>query len=355
MQHKPMDWLDRLPHPRPTLHADGQIDGQAAAAAALAADTLDVLAPLPTLGRLRVAGADAQTFLQGQLSCDLRAIGEHDWRFAGYSSPKGRLLAILRIWRDGDDWLLAVDAGIRETTLKRLRMFVLRSKVSLDAEDIASIGLAGPSIARRLAAARLHLPEAAGHLSTGDGGVHLLRGRDRADGAPRLSLQAPVDALAALWPILSQDTTLIGPAAWRRLGLLAGEPTIYPETQDRFVAQMVNLDRLGGVSFDKGCYTGQEVIARLHYLGKLKRRMLRLHAHAEPPAPGTPIYAAESPDQAVGEVVDAAPDGGGSLIAAVMQLGSVGQTGLRLGAADGPVLSPPQPFAPDLPPLDGRA
>ncbi len=196
--------------------------------------------PAPTsiahgVGRILVAGAESESFLQGQLTQDVRKLGAQPM-IAGYCSAKGRLLAVLETQRVADGITLAIHRSVLDATLKRLRMFVLRAKVTLSEID----------------------------------------------------------------PLLGPE----GDADWRRDRIARGVPTVFASTSDHFVPQMCNLDALGGISFDKGCYTGQEVVARLHYLGQAKRRMFRVAIGADA-APGDAVLDAANPSQAAGEVVDA--------------------------------------------------
>ena len=137
----------------------------------------------------------------------------------------------------------------------------------------------------------------------------------------------------------------LGFEAWRRADLVAGVPTVYAESREMFVPQMANIDLLGGISFNKGCYTGQEIVARLHYLGQLKRRMFLLRALVDA-RPGMPVYDAAGDGQAVGEVVDAVADGDATLLLAVLQLSHAGSAQLALASIDGPSLGPAQALAP---------
>jgi len=138
----------------------------------------------------------------------------------------------------------------------------------------------------------------------------------RLGATPRFTVLAPASRGAELWRDLAARARVAGVEDWKRLDIEAGVPTIYPETQDRFVAQMCNLDALGGISFDKGCYTGQEIIARVHYRGAVKRHMTVERLAQAAPAPG---QALELPDGRRGEVVDAAPGPDGSwLVQAVL-------------------------------------
>lgn len=228
------------------------------------------------LMRIQARGADAEAFLQGQLTQDVRRLAPEAPRWAGYCSAKGRLLAVMQLHKVADGIDLELHAGVAEATLKRLRMFVLRAQVTLSLVPAAT----------------------------------------PADETP-----------------------------WRRQQILAGLPVIYPQTADHFVPQMVNLDLRGGISFDKGCYTGQEIVARLHYLGNLKKRMVLCRAQSAPPAPGTEVFLAEGDGQSVGEVVDAVAEGAGSVMSLVLQLSHAQATSLRLGSPQGAALAPPEAYA----------
>ena len=250
---------------------------------------------LPQLALIRVTGADADTFLQGQLSNDLRQLSPARAQLSSLNSAKGRLLAILHAWREGDAVLLELPRALLDPIAKRLRLYVMRSKVTLAAaEDLLVTGLAGPDAAKALAQAGLPMPS--GPLECAHaGGVTVTK---RLGSPERYTLISP----AAQPPRLAVPS---GDAqAWKQLEIQAGVPVVYPETQDRFVAQMCNLDALGGIAFDKGCYTGQEVIARVHYRGAVKRHMSLLRLAGPAPAPGAKI--------AEGEVVDAVDRDGGS-------------------------------------------
>lgn len=289
--------------------------------------------PITDLAYVRVQGPDAEGFLQGQLSNDLRLLSVTQSQLAAYSSPKGRMLAVLLLFRHGDDIVLELHRSLLDSVLKRLRMFVLRSKVVLEdtSASLPALGLIGEDAAAGLAAHGLPAPDAP-LASAGANGITIVR---RLGALPRYSLHGPREALQTL----QQGLPPAEPLDWKRLDMLAGLPTVYPETSDHFVAQMANLDRLGGISFTKGCYTGQEIIARLHYLGQLKRRMFLGHSDATAASPGQAVYAAGGDGQAVGEVVDAVADGDGRLlVSAVLQLSHAGSSPLALGAADGPEL-----------------
>lgn len=324
-------WLERTGL-QPDTNGDFSFGDAAAEAAAALHGT--VLSPLAQLGLIRATGADAESFLQNQLSNDVRQLGPARAQLSSYNSPKGRVLDLFALRRDGEAILLETRRDTLPASLKRLRMFVLRSKVVLeDASDATvALGLAGADAAALLEQAGLPVPaQDWDHAATGE--VTVMR---RPGAQPRFSLHGAPASLEALWPQLSAQARPVGSAAWRLLDVLAGLPAIRPETADHFVAQMLNLDQLGAISFTKGCYPGQEIVARMHYLGNLKRRMFLCRGEAAA-MPGMEVFA-EGSDSPVGEVVDAAlhPEGGTALLA-VLQLAQT-EASLRLGAAGGAAL-----------------
>lgn len=290
----------------------------------------------PGLGLLSFAGPDAEGFLQGQLSNDLKALAPGAVQLSSYNSPKGRMLATLTLWRDGADIFRAlVAADIAESTAKRLSMFVLRSKVTVAdlSPSHALIGIGGDGARAAAGAAIGEVPDA-GHVDVQDGATTIAL----PDG--RLVVVAARDHAATLRDRLGNHATEVPSDAWRWLGIRAGVPMIGAATRDLFVPQTANWDLLDGVNFHKGCYTGQEIIARTQYLGRLKERMHLFHAGAPPPPSGAKLFGAVFGDQACGAVVEAAPaPNGGSDLLAVVQLSALAGP-LHVGTPDGPVLAP---------------
>lgn len=305
-----------------------------------------VVADLSPLSLLRAEGADAQAFLQGQFSNDIREVSESHSQLSAYCSPKGRMLAVFRIFQRGSAYYLQLPAAIAEPTARRLRMFVLRAKVKLDPADneLLRIGVSGPQAEALVAAAAGGVPPTVDAGLTQDG-VTVLR---LPGPHPRFELLAPPARMQELWKSIAAAARPVGAHAWAWLDIAAGVPTVLPETVEEFVPQMANLELVGGVSFKKGCYPGQEIVARMHYLGTLKQRMVRAHlADANCPAPGTKLYASEFGEQSAGTVVDAQPSPhGGCDLLAVAQLTAVQGGGLRVAALNGPVLElSPLPYS----------
>jgi folate-binding protein YgfZ len=284
---------------------------------------------------IRAGGDDVRTFLQGQLTSDVRTVSAQLAQMSSYCSPKGRMLGSFLIFQRDDDLYLQLPAERLEPVLKRLRMFVLRSKVTLD--DV-SAALARFGISGDCAAGLLPFAPGADNASETRDGVTIIRlPGDR----PRFEVIGPADSLLAIWSQAAARAEQTDRGFWRLMDIRAGLPTVFENTVEAFVPQMANLQLVGGVSFTKGCYTGQEVVARMQYLGKLKRRMYRAHvASADMPAPGTEIYSPSSESgQGAGRIVDtaASPDGGFELLV-VLQISIAEAADARLGDADGPAL-----------------
>ncbi len=294
---------------------------------------------LSHLGLIRVTGADAETFLQGQITNDVRELGETHSQLAGYCGPKGRMLAQFRLFRRAGAICLQLPRELLGDTLKRLRMFVLRAQVTLEdvSDDWVRIGLSGECAPGLLSALFDGLPqEANGVLHHQE--ITLIR---MPGPLPRFEILAPPDEAMDLWRRLGEGGARpAGADAWGLLDIRAGLPNVYAGTREAFVPQMTNLQLIDGLSFTKGCYTGQEVVARMQYLGKLKRRMYRARVRAGArPAPGDTLDSpASASGQGAGRVVDARPLGGDEYeLLAVVEIAAAENSEVHLGK-DGPVL-----------------
>lgn len=292
-------------------------------------------------GILRASGVDAVSFLHGQLSSDVQALGPGEGQYWAYNSPKGRMLANGVLWRAPDEReeaiILLLAADLAATIQKRLSMFVLRANATIEnaSADSTLIGIAGEG-AQDAARAAFGVAPARGRSVT-------FNARANAFALPdgRIVVAAPIAEGGVLKAALARHATIVGRDEWRRVGIALGVPLITAATSDLFVPQTANLDLVGGISFAKGCYPGQEIVARMQYLGRLKERLFGFHADALDAAPGARVYSKTFPaDQSCGIVVNAAPDtGGGVALLAVVQLDSVKADDLTLGAPDGPRLT----------------
>lgn len=288
-------------------------------------------AQLQRLGMLSCTGDEARAFLHAQLTNDVDGMGAERARYAGWCSAKGRLQASFLVVPHAQGFLLQVSRDIAPAVAKRLGMYILRAKARLaDAsEGWAQIGLWGPGAAERLAALGMPVPpDELAVARAGDAAVIKVAHQ-------RYLIAMPV-ALRARMADALQET---GDEDWALEEIRAGRALIVQATQDLFVPQMVNFERLGAIDFKKGCYPGQEIVARTQYRGVLKRRLVRARLRTGA-APGDELYAADLPGQASGTVVNAAPaPEGGSELLAVVQISSLeSASAIRLGAVDGPPL-----------------
>ena len=300
-----------------------------AAGELLAAGRQTVIVPLTHLALIEASGDEAKAFLHSQLTSDVNHLADGQAQHAGWCSAKGRMQASFVVWHAGGSYRLALAADLLEATLKRLQMFVLRAKVKLVAQnDQVLLGLSGDQAAEALAVAGLPAPVAPLDIIVADGCTVL-----RLDSG-RFLVAAPAAAAPGLWQKLTVKARPAGTAAWRWLDVQAAFPLVTLATKEEFVPQMADFEKIGGVSFHKGCYPGQEVVARTQYLGKVKRHLYRLSSGV-PLQAGDDLFSPDNLDQASGKVMSAAPaPSGGFAALAVVQ--SNFAANLRLGSREGP-------------------
>ena len=305
--------------------------GDAAAELAAARDAT-IVSPLTHLGLIEVAGPDGKDFLHHQLTSDVNHLAADAAQHSAWCSAKGRMLASFLIFRSGPDYHLQMAADLLPAIDKRLQMFVLRSKVKVADQSGCRelIGLSGPQAETALQTACLPIP--AGLLSTAAFAEGVVIRLD----SSRFEIVIDSDAARGLWPALQSHARPAGTAVWQWLDIQAGIPLITARTKEEFVPQMADFERLGGVSFHKGCYPGQEIIARTQYLGKVKRHLYRAHS-ASPIAAGNAIFSPANPDHPCGMVANAAPaPTGGYDALAVVQENFVAAGDLELATPGGP-------------------
>jgi folate-binding protein YgfZ len=300
------------------------------------------VAPVTDLGLIGVAGADAASFLHNQLTNDIEHLGTGEARLAGFCTPKGRLQATFLIWRDADDIYLQLPRAIQPPLQKRFSMFVLRARAKLrdateEPQRLAVLGLGG---ARAEAALRAHAGElpAAPYAKIDGAAGTVIRLAD-AFGSPRYLWLTAFETASSALPALRASLALGGNVAWQLAAIHAGVPQVSQPTQEQFVPQMINFELIGGVNFRKGCYPGQEIVARSQYLGKLKRRMALATLQNAAVRPGDEVFAGTDPDQPAGMIVNAAPNGaGGADVLVEIKLAALEQE-VRHGSAGGTPLA----------------
>ena len=287
---------------------------------------------LEHLAIIRFIGSDAQSFLHGQLTCDVNALNPGKAGFGGYCTPKGRLLATFLLAAEAaEQFTMILPAALAAPVAKRLSMYVLRAKVKTEAGSVSGIaGFTADTGAAACATLGLAPPERAFALTVAPASRDACSALRLADG--RLLIWGDATTLATL-------PGQIDSAAWQAADIVAGLPWVTPPTQEEFVPQMVNLDLVGGLSYQKGCYPGQEIVARTHYLGRLKQRLFRAKVAATAQA-GDKLFSDDLGDQASGMILNAVADGrGGSDVLAVLRLDSLQQTGYHVGNPQGPALT----------------
>jgi folate-binding protein YgfZ len=329
------DWRDFLARQGVRVHDNGPSSVRAHTAEKSVVTGGDFLCALTDQCWVLVDGADAEPFLQGQFTNDLATLTTETWQLGGYCSPQGRLLSLLRVCRHGAGFLLQLPIDLAGPMVDRLRRYVLRAKVDLRISgELASFALSGAAAQALLGASPPPPSPGPGHQCLALDEVLIWR---HPGAQARCQLIGPAAALVALWQ--RADTRVVGGWAWHWQDIVNGIPVITRQTSEQFVPQMVNLDLLGGVSFKKGCYPGQEIVARMRYLGKLKQRMIRGGVAGEPPRTGDRLFAVGN-EQAVGQVVAAqpSPHGDDSELLAVVKLSSL-EGEIVVGAADGPTLT----------------
>jgi len=311
--------------------------GDAASELQAAAST-NIVCDLSHLDCLRVSGEDAAPFLLNQFSNDINALNDEHSQLTTYCNPKGRMFALFRVLPANSGYLLISDQGIGSSLQSRLKMFVMRSKVVIEniADQLSIIGISGNDSRSLLREATNIEPPVAENSVVKSEFFPIFR---QAGVPERFVVLAEPAQMQEDWRALSPDCHSVGRNAWEWLDIRAGLPSIHTETSETFIPQMLNLDVLNALNFKKGCYPGQEIIARMKYLGKLKQRMFIGHGTGEPPAPGESIFAQGFGEQSAGTIVNAvpAPEGGFDCLF-VVQLKVAGKEPVHVASMDGPEL-----------------
>jgi folate-binding protein YgfZ len=302
-----------------------------------------VVVPLRHLDIILATGDEAAVFLNNLLSSDVVKLPVDAAQWTSFNTAQGRMLANFLLWRDDNDngngYSLALAADLAPALLKKLSFYILRTKVklALPTPERVLIGLAGATASDTLTRAALPVPAAGMRQAHSDGRRVI---RIAADPDLFIIELAATDAPTVFDALCLAGATESSTASWQLATIRAGLPLITAATQEAFVAQMLNFELIGGVSFTKGCYPGQEIVARTQHLGKIKRRLYRL-ALSTPPAaevpPGTALYAPEFGGQATGAIVNFAPLPEGGEALAVIQTSCANAGGeIYIGTPDGP-------------------
>jgi folate-binding protein YgfZ len=283
-------------------------------------------------GVFAVRGSDASKFLQGQLTCNLNYLSDTQASLGARCTQKGRMQSSFRILLEGDGYLLAMATELLEPQLADLKKYAVFSKSKLTDESAAWVRFGLGQADATLSTLGLELPPETDAVVRGNGLIAIRVSTDRAE------LWAAADQAETLRGQLSAQLIEGDLNQWLLGQVRAGIGQVMPSTRELFIPQMLNLQAVGGVSFKKGCYTGQEIVARMQYLGKLKRRLYRLQLDAgELPEPGTQLFS-PTHGSSIGEVVIAAHAQQTIELLAVLQAEAADGGIIHLGALEGPAL-----------------
>jgi tRNA-modifying protein YgfZ len=280
----------------------------------------NILCDLSHLGLLEISGADAVAFLQGQVTNDVKLLTGHNAHYTAYCSPKGRMLALFLAFSHLDRIHLQLNRVLLEPISKRLKMYVLRSKVEIKdaSESIIKFGIDGPEASQILASSLAKIPVQDYELVSGANATVLKL--PAIAGHSRFEIFTDSANAPNIWETLKAHCRLAGKPDWDWLEIQAGIPDIELKTQEQFVPQMLNLDLLHAINFKKGCYTGQEIVARTHYLGSVKRRTYLTSIYPESQSDSAPQAGDKVTDEAkneVGQIVRVAANASGGFDALV--------------------------------------
>lgn len=296
-----------------------------------AAATETILAPLTHLGLIGCSGDDACSYLHNQLSNDLKHLTPAQAQHSAWCTAQGRMVATFIVWQQGDAYQLVISADLAAPVIQRFKKYVMRSKVTLEdlSESRVLLGLAGPEAPAALAIAGLPVPAAALDHADAAGATAI-----RFD-ANRFLLAFDYSEAMQKWPLLAAKARPVGVPVWRWLDVGAALPWVSAATCEEFVPQMADFEKIG-VSFHKGCYPGQEIVARARYLGKVKRHLFRVSSSVALQA-GDNLHSPEHPGQAIGKIVSVAPAPEGGFVALAVILSSYAESA-HVGSEDGPLI-----------------
>lgn len=286
---------------------------------------------LVDLGIIRISGKDAKTFLQGQLTCDLEEINTEQSRLGAHCEVKGRVIASFRLFFYQNNYYFLLPLNTLPLLLASLQKYAVFSKVTLTdvSKDWQKIGLYGPYLKDLLNDQKLYVAEE-NEVAEFNNKLSLsIPGPE-----PRNILLAPASETIGFIEALEQQNI----DYWHLLDIMAGIPTIYPETSSQFTPHQLNFPQINGVSFNKGCYIGQEIIARTHYLGKSKSRLYRVSFQDDKlPLPGTPLFDGEQKIEKGTLIMCAKEQDNCYQALACLQTQAISHS-IRLGSHEGPVL-----------------
>lgn len=303
------------------------------------AESSTIICDLSSSGLIVVAGDDAMSFMQGQFTNDVARVDDSHSQLSALCNNKGRMLANFRLFKHQQNYFISLKDSLSNRVVDQLQQYILRAVVAVQdiSDQLIHLGLSGETATGLLNDFIDDLNEETDRVSHSDDYIAIRVAGEK----PRYEIFCSPDHAQALWEKIASEAKAVNSSAWDYLNIQAGLPFIDNHTSGDFVPQMANMDLINGVSFTKGCYTGQEIVARMHYLGKLKKRCFRVHIDSDSkPENGEHLYAENAKaGQNTGAVIVSAanPEGGYEALAVIQLADAKGR--LHLHDAEGPVVT----------------
>lgn len=303
------------------------------------AGNADVLCDLSHYSTIVLAGDDAKTFMQGQFTNDVDKVSEDNSQLSAFCNNKGRMLANFRLFEHQQNYFISLNQNLVDQSIKHLQNYILRSQVAIQdiSEQLIHIGLSGDNATTLLSAYIATINQEIDSVSHSENYIAIRI----AGSKPRYEIFCSLEHAKTFWQEVAKQAEVVNSSVWDYLNIQAGLPFINASTSEEFVPQMANMELINGISFEKGCYTGQEIVARMHYLGKLKKRCFKVHLETEnKPKAGDKLYAENArAGQNTGAIILAEknPESGYDALA-VIQIADT-ESNLFLNDANGPAVT----------------
>ena len=317
-------------------HSDDAVNNQNA-------DNADIICDLSPFSVLVIAGDDAASFMQGQFTNDVTAVNEENSQLSAICNNKGRMIANFRLFKHQQNYFLSLKSDLVEQSIKHLQNYILRAHVAIQdvSEQLIHIGISGEHATNLLLPFIKNINSEIDSITHNDNYIVICVASLHSSEKPRYEIFCSVEHAIALWEKVSEQAEVVNSASWDYLNIQAGIPFIDANTSEEFVPQMANMELINGVSFTKGCFTGQEIVARMHYLGKLKKRCYKININTDnKPETGDKLFAENArAGQNTGAIisVEKNPESGYDALA-VIQIADT-ESKLFLNDANGPVVT----------------
>jgi len=307
------------------------------------ADTMDIICDLSSFSVLVIAGDDAASFMQGQLTNDVAAVNEENSQLSAICNNKGRMIANFRLFKHQQNYFLSLKSDLVEQSISHLQNYILRAHVAIQdvSEQLIHIGISGDHATDLLSPFIENINPEIDSISFNENYIVIRVASLHSNERPRYEVFCSVEHATALWQKVSEQAEVVNSSSWDYLNIQAGIPFIDANSSEEFVPQMANMELINGVSFTKGCFTGQEIVARMHYLGKLKKRCYKINIDTDSkPETGDKLFAENArAGQNTGAIVSVEknPKSGYDALA-VIQIADT-ESKLFLNDADGPAVT----------------